>query len=291
MQEYEHEYAEFLYYTPKEFDKESQLWPVRAGRSIAKPNYSVGPKRIECYSLHFVQAGALRLEYEGKRLDIGQDHLFCLFPGVTYHYAIAAAESPLELRWIAIDGPRTKALLALAGLTPETPCIHLARAEAIEEKMDRIQQLLRDTANWKLSVSLELQSLLFGWFAGMTPDAIPKREAEPAGWIRECIDFMELHASEGVSVQQVAAFAGVHRSYFSTVFTRQVGMSPLKYLQQIRMDKARRLLRETDATITEIALSLGYPNLFSFTRAFKNVYSIPPSKVYNGHRDANAGKL
>ncbi|CAG7636686.1 HTH-type transcriptional activator RhaR [Paenibacillus solanacearum] len=288
MQEYEYEYAEFLYYTPKELDKQSQLWPVRGGRSVAKPNYRVGPKRIECYSLHIVQAGSLRLEFEGRRLHLGDNQLFCLFPGVTYHYTLDAADSPLALCWIAIDGPRTRTLLELAGLTPESPSVQLSDARGIEGTMSGIQRLMRDAAGWKPAVSLELQSQLYGLFAALTPDAVPVREGEPSAWIRDCIDFMELHASEGVSVQQVAVFAGVHRSYFSSVFARQVGMSPLKYLQNIRMSKARQLLRETDATITEIALSLGYPNLFSFTRAFKKVYSIPPSKVYNGHRDMDA---
>jgi AraC-like DNA-binding protein len=90
------------------------------------------------------------------------------------------------------------------------------------------------------------------------------------------MDFIELHATEGIFVQQVTAFAGVHRSYFSNVLTSQVGMPPLKYIQKIRMEKAKRLLKETDATITEIALSLGYPNLYTFTRAFKNYYKVPP---------------
>ncbi|WP_244193045.1 helix-turn-helix transcriptional regulator [Paenibacillus taichungensis] len=87
---------------------------------------------------------------------------------------------------------------------------------------------------------------------------------------------MELHATEGISVQQVADFAGVHRSYFSNMFTTQVGLPPLKYMQRIRMDKAKQLLKDTDVTVTEIALSLGYPNLYSFTRAFKIYYKVPP---------------
>ncbi|UUZ84818.1 AraC family transcriptional regulator [Paenibacillus sp. P26] len=276
MQEYDHEFAEFLYYTPRHLDKENQIWPVRAGRSTAKPNYKVGPKRIECYSLHFVLEGEVRFEYQDKRAVVGQGGLFCLFPGMTYHYSIAAEGSPLRLSWVVVDGPRAKALLELAGLTPENPYSYPANAALIDEKMERIQHVMREAANWRPAVSLELQSLLFGWFAGMALDTQHRQKDEPASWIRECIDFMELHASEGVTVQQVAAFAGVHRSYFSSVFTREVGMSPLNYLQKIRMEKAAHLLRETDVSVTEIALSLGYPNLFSFTRAFKNYYSVPP---------------
>lgn len=79
MQEYEYEYAEFIYYTPGYLDKEAQIWPVRAGRSLAKPNYRVGPKRIECYSLHFVHEGMVRLEFDGKRVDLQKNDLFCLF--------------------------------------------------------------------------------------------------------------------------------------------------------------------------------------------------------------------
>jgi AraC-like DNA-binding protein len=279
MQEFEYEHAEFFYYTPRGLDKEGQIWPVRGGRSIAKPNYRVGPKRIDCYSLHLVQEGEVWFEFQGKQVRLGTNDLFCLFPGSTYYYRVAAPESPLRLCWIVMDGPRANALLELAGLTPEAPYKHQYNHLIIEEIMDRVHSLMQNAANWKPGVTLELQSLLFGFFAQITPDIVSKPEEEPVSWIQECIHFMELHASEGVSVQQVASYAGVHRSYFSSVFTREVGSSPLSYLQKIRMEKAKQLLRETDATVTEIALSLGYPNLFSFTRAFKNYYSIPPIRL------------
>lgn len=277
LQEGDYEHAQFIYYTPRKLDKESQIWPVRGGRSLAKPYYKVGPKRIECYSLHLVQEGELWLEFQDKRVRLGKHGLFCLFPGYTYYYRAAAPEPVLRLSWIVMDGPRTKDLLELAGLTPETPYKHLADPVAIEEIMDRMHLLMLDAANWSSGVSLELQSLLFSFFAQITSDRVDKPVDEPAGWIQECIHFMELHASEGVSVQQVATFAGVHRSYLSSVFTRVTGISPLGYLQKIRMEKAKRLLRETDATVTEIALSLGYPNLFSFTRAFKKYCTVPPA--------------
>ncbi|MCS7460604.1 AraC family transcriptional regulator [Paenibacillus doosanensis] len=277
MQEFDYEYAEFIYYTPRNLDKESQFWPIRGGRSTGKPNYKVGPKRIECYSLHLVQEGELVFEYQNHKVTLGPNHLFCLFPGVTYHYSISATNSPLRLCWVAMDGPRIRALLELAGLTPETPYTYQADCAPLEQTMEQILGHMRNASDWRAAVSLELQSLLFALFAGITPDAGERHFGEePAGWIQECIDFMELHATEGVSVQQVASFAGLNRSYFSGVFAREVGMSPHSYLQKIRMEKAKRLLRETEATVTEIALSLGYPNLFSFTRAFKNYCKIAP---------------
>jgi AraC-type DNA-binding domain-containing proteins len=275
MREYDYEYADFIYYTPGELDKASQLWPVRAGRCLAKPHYKVGPKRIECYSLHFVREGRLRLEYEGRQVELAKGDLFVLFPDRTYDYDMLPAERPLEMRWLAIDGDRVEPLLLLAGLMEEEPFRRGAVSSRIEAAADRAIDALERVQRWQPSAALELQGHLYELFAALLPEE-PVHGAELASWIRECAEYMELHASEGITVQQVADFAGVHRSYFTQVFTVEMGMPPVKYLQKIRMEKARRLLIDTDATVTEIGLSLGYPNLYTFTRAFKMYFKASP---------------
>ncbi|MEF2965473.1 AraC family transcriptional regulator [Paenibacillus sp. M1] len=279
LQEYEHEFAEFIYYTPGELDKAARLWPVRAGRSLAKPNYKVGPKRIECYSLHFVLGGKVCFEFGNQRMVLQKDDLFCLFPGRTYHYYMIPSETPLQMSWLALDGSRVKPLLELSGVTPETPFGTKRITSRLRETVDCMLGTMAGYEHWNPVVSLELQGLVCKLLACLALNPSPVHRAEPSGWIRECMDFMDLHATEGISVQQAAEFAGVHRSYFSNVFRSQVGVSPQKYMQKIRMEKAKRLLVETNATVTEIALSLGYPNLYTFTRAFKSYYKAPPLNV------------
>ncbi len=282
MQEYDHEFAEFIYYTPGYLDKEAQLWPVRGGRSIAKANYKVGPKRIDCYSLHFVLEGRVFLEFGDKKVELSKNDLFCLFPGRTYDYYALISEAPLQMNWIALDGSRVKALLGLAGITPERPYGKQLLTSALKETVAHTLDKMAGTERWHPAVSLELQGRVCELMSLLIPDTEPVHSSEPSRWIRACMDFMDLHATEGITVQQVAAFAGVHRSYFSNVFAGQVGVSPQKYLQNIRMEKAKRLLTETDASVTEIALSLGYPNLYTFTRAFKMYYNMPPLAMRTG---------
>nr|WP_094096465.1 AraC family transcriptional regulator [Paenibacillus physcomitrellae] len=281
MQEYEHEYAEFLYYTPGYLDREAQLWPVRAGRNVAKPHYKVGPKRIECYSLHFVLEGNVCFEFEGKRVELQPGDLFCLLPGRTYFYHALPSEQPLRMYWLAIDGSRVKPLLKLAGLVPERPFAKEIVTQQVRELLEDMIEKLGNLERWSPAASLELQGGICRLLAELIPETAPAELTEPSGWIGECIAFMDLHATEGITVQQVAAFAGVHRSYFSNVFTSQIGVSPQKFLQKIRMDKAKRLVIETDASVTEIALSLGYPSLYTFTRAFKMYYKMPPLAMRN----------
>lgn len=279
MQEYEYEFADFIYYTPGDLDKDGRIWPVRAGHSLAKPNYRVGPKRIECYSLHFVQEGRVRLEYEGNQIELQKDDLFCLFPGRTYSYDMPSADKPLQMSWLAVDGDRAKTLLELAGLTHEQPFRKRAVSPSVRASADRVIHALACAKRWNPAGALELQSLVYALFAELITETTPAPESELVGWIQECKSYMELHALEGISVQQVADFAGVHRSYFTHMFTSQAGMPPMKYMQKIRMEKARQMLIETDATVTEIALSLGYPNLYTFTRAFKIYYKESPQAL------------
>jgi len=289
MKEYEYEYANYVYYTPGDLDKEGCIWPVRAGSCLAKPNYKVGPKRIECYSLHFVQEGRLRLEYEGNQVELQKDDMFCLFPGRTYKYEMLPAEKPLQMSWLAVDGTRAMTLLELAGLTYEKPFRTNAVSSKVREAMECVIDTLTCAQRWNPAGALELQSIICAIFAGLITETASAQEAELASWIHECMEYMELHASEGITVQQVADFAGVHRSYFTQIFTSQVGMPPMKYLQKIRMEKARQLLTDTDWAVTEIALSLGYPSLYTFTRAFKIYYRESHLNLRNSIDFSNRG--
>ncbi|MBD2871768.1 AraC family transcriptional regulator [Paenibacillus arenilitoris] len=284
MQEYDHEFADFIYYTPGDLDKEGRIWPVRAGRCIAKPHYKVGPKRIECYSFHFVREGRVRLEFDGHHVELQKDDMFCLFPGRTYYYCMLPSDEPLQMSWIAVDGDRVEGLLELAELSPDRPYREKLAASSVKTTADRLIAALAVAEKWNPAVSLSLQALVCELFAGLVPESATVPSSEPAGWIKGCMDYIELHATEGISVQQVAEFAGVNRSHFSYVFASQVGLPPMKYIQKVRMEKAKRFLRETDATITEIAFSLGYPSLYSFTRAFKIYFDSSPSTVRKARR-------
>jgi AraC-like DNA-binding protein len=67
----------------------------------------------------------------------------------------------------------------------------------------------------------------------------------------------------------MAAFINVHEDYMSKLFKDMLGMSPNKYLQSVRHQQAKRLLRETDNKIERISLEVGYDDFHYFSRIFK----------------------
>ncbi|MDQ6419529.1 AraC family transcriptional regulator [Paenibacillus sp. LHD-117] len=274
-----HERVEFLYHTPSPYELGEKVWVVRGGQSITKPSYHVGPKRMDCYSLHAVTEGKLVLRDGSREFGLSGGDLFCKYKGRSYIYHRDAGCKSLTLCWLAFDGPGAETLLLEAGFTPEDPFVRGRFGASLQTSLTELFQLIRGTqSSENLRHSLDMQSALLRFFACLMEPKPDYSRSPSMEWVRQSVRYIELHAAEGLSVEQLAALAGISRTYFSTAFAEQVGISPLRYIARVRMDKAAKLLGESTASIAEIAYSLGYANPFAFTRAFAAHNGMPPSE-------------
>ncbi|NOU71772.1 helix-turn-helix domain-containing protein [Paenibacillus sp. LMG 31458] len=107
-------------------------------------------------------------------------------------------------------------------------------------------------------------------------------------WVTEAVEFFQLHYTEQLSIERVARMAGVHRSHFTLTFTQRMGLSPQQYVQQLRMDRAKQLLYDHSLTVSEISQSVGYPDLYAFSRAFKKHIGCSPSEYRS--KDKECGR-
>lgn len=274
MREYANEFMEMWYHTPDEFDKTGGLWPLRVGRNVAKPNYQSGPRSIAFHSIHFVREGCVELQFGNQRIVLNKGDLFCLFPDVTYVFRIVPATETLQLMWLAFDGVRAGPMLAMAGLTEQQPYLR----GAIDKDLDiTLQQMLRTMSVRGTKYVIALYGLMYKMFAQLIPESEPgSARVEAGGWVRQSMMFMNAHYAEQITVGDVAKHIGIDRSHFSRTFSQTVGVSPMSYLQKLRMDRGCELLRGTSLSVTEIALTIGYPDLYSFTRAFRNRFGMSP---------------
>ncbi|MBO9606066.1 MAG: helix-turn-helix transcriptional regulator [Paenibacillaceae bacterium] len=77
---------------------------------------------------------------------------------------------------------------------------------------------------------------------------------------------------------ELAKEAGVSESYFYRTFQAHTGLSPMSYLERVRVKEIGRLLAETDEPITELAFRLGYPSSQHFATVFKRHTGMTPSR-------------
>ncbi|MFB4266158.1 AraC family transcriptional regulator [Nonomuraea sp. GTA35] len=80
------------------------------------------------------------------------------------------------------------------------------------------------------------------------------------------------------TVESLGAHAGLSRAGFARRFTALVGQSPLAYLTWWRLASAARMLRESDAPVSEVAERVGYTSEFAFGNAFKREYGVAPGR-------------
>ena len=91
----------------------------------------------------------------------------------------------------------------------------------------------------------------------------------PGFKLRRITDWMAEHMPEEFSLARLAEQAGVSEFHFNRLFKRATGVPPSQYQIKLRMDAARRLLRETKRSVITIAIEVGYSNPSHFARLFR----------------------
>ncbi len=97
--------------------------------------------------------------------------------------------------------------------------------------------------------------------------------------VSSAIRYMEEHMGARVTVDDLASRAGLSLSAFHRVFKEATGESPLQYLKQIRLNKAKYLMVYQDRCVYAAAAAVGYESSTQFSREFKRYFGVPPSRV------------
>jgi len=96
-------------------------------------------------------------------------------------------------------------------------------------------------------------------------------------------DAMDRTYAEPLDVRAVAAVAHISQAHFIRSFRAVFGETPHRYLQRRRVERSMFLLRETDRTITDICLDVGFTSLGTFSRMFREIVGETPSAYRVGH--------
>ncbi|PHV71687.1 hypothetical protein CS063_03750 [Sporanaerobium hydrogeniformans] len=99
--------------------------------------------------------------------------------------------------------------------------------------------------------------------------------------ISAAIDYMYTHYSEELTTYQLAQVIHLSPKYFGSLFLKITGKTVQTYLCEIRIEQAKKQLIETPYSIEQIALSVGFKDVFYFTKCFTKKEGISPGKYRN----------
>ena len=249
------------------------------------PSHSFGPAARNHFLFHYVVSGTGTLFAEnssGKSVSytIKSGQGFMIFPHQICTY-IADETLPWEYAWLEFDGLRAKEAVELAGLDKDQP-VYKSKHKDISKNM---KEEMLYIVNHKEQSSLHLIGHLYLYIDYLVKSSaaaqIYKGNSLRDFYIKEAISFIEQNFQNDISVEDIAAFCNLNRSYFGKIFHENIGKSPQDFLISYRMTKAAELLKLTQLKIAEIGNAVGYTNQLHFSRAFKNVYGISPRQWRN----------
>ena len=94
--------------------------------------------------------------------------------------------------------------------------------------------------------------------------------------IRRVLDYLRRDGFRTPTLREMANIAGLSPTHFGRAFRAATGMAPHQYLQDLRMQRARRLLETTKLSITQIAFDCGFEQSTSFATSFKKLVGVSP---------------
>jgi AraC-like DNA-binding protein len=114
--------------------------------------------------------------------------------------------------------------------------------------------------------------------------------ATPEGRLHAVLRYMESHCDRPITLGDLAAQAHMSKNNFLRVFRKEHKVTPIEFLIRLRMARACEMMQDTALSISEIAYAVGFSDSNYFSRRFREVYGLPPSRYRKSMREEGGGE-
>lgn len=256
----------------------TDLYIVHCGYQKCDPGYSYNHGVPDEYHIHFVLNGKGKLYVDKKEYDAKKNDIF-IIPKYCEFFYEADKEKPWEYMWVTFDGSKAESYLKRINLTKDNPII--SSAVPVSKYKSIVAKIL-ETSELTYANELRRVSFIFELLAEIM-DAQNSTRTDDENYdysnevyMKHAIKYIEENYNH-IKVTDVANYIGINRSYLTTIFKKNLNLSPQRYIIDCRMKIASELLRNSNESIQEIAEKVGYNDCFSFSKTFKHVYSKSPT--------------
>ncbi len=258
------------------YKENAELCIYNCGWQICEKNYTWGPGVRDHYLLHFIVKGKGKYTVNGKVYSVQQGEIFYSKPGELIMYTADATE-PWEYYWVGFNGPYAN---KLAFRLPFKNNMHIHKCLQPEKIKKSIYNIFNSRGSEAHS-EVMMVGRLYILLANLIKEAQisePKKYNLSSQYVNNAIRYIQFNYSHDIGIDDIAKSVGVSRSHLYRVFINNIGRSPVDYLTEYRINEACYLLKSSQLSIAEIAVSVGFYDQFYFSRVFKKIKKVPPSK-------------
>lgn len=262
--------------------KESvELCLTYCGLEECDAGHRVGPNRRKCYVLHVITEGKGTYETKEKVYHLRKGDAFLIYPGEEAFYQ-ADEENPWSYIWIGFAGMKAEECIIHSGFSTKN---HVKKVANISQLYSLVNAML-EAHELTYANELKRNGLLSFFFAQLieeyskqVSEVQMKYSYTGSGYVKNAIAYIAENYTQKIKINELADYIGVNRSYLASSFKKATGYSPQEYLLNLRMEKAKSLLKQTDMPINAISNAVGYTDQLAFSRMFKQHSGLSP-KAY-----------
>lgn len=228
-------------------------------------NFSFPPHMHLCFELITVLQGEMKVTVDGKESVLHRGEAMLIFPNQLH-----SLESERSRHLLCIFSPDL--VRAYYSKTEKSlPKSNLFSPDGyLLEKLDKIEENARSIAK---------KGLIYSICAAFDENAeYQTRKTDQNGLVSKIFAFVEENFDGKCSLEELSARLGYDYAYLSRSFKKASGISYVSYLNAFRLNKACYLLDNTDKTILQCALEVGYSSLRTFNRNFKDRFAVSPAE-------------
>ena len=238
-----------------------------------KPGEAFGPVVRKHYIIEYNLSGYGAVVINSTTFPVRPGDCYILLPGDTVTHMTDAKE-PRTGYWCALKGLSLERYFRAAGITAQKP---FAPPESCGEIRHWMEEMVKVGNCTDSAADLFQTACVYGILSALHK-TVSLSELDLL--IDKAIGIIETNYPEPISVCYLADKTGFSRTYFSEVFKKKTGTTPLAYLTTVRLEKAALLLaNDTNCSIGQVAESVGIDGK-NFSRLFKKKFGISPLRYH-----------
>lgn len=238
-------------------------------------DYKYGPAIRDLFIIFYIQSGRGIFTYSDSSYELKAGQGFVVFPNQVVSYE-ANPLDPWKYTWIRFTGTSAVKYLKDCGFYSSAPILEKVDLDFINSCFKVLMDSEKLTAG-REDLFRGYLHLFFSYHLERNL-ALKKKTILKEEYSNTALEFMELNYGKNITVGDISKYLGISSKYFWRIFSQSTGLPPLKYLINIRIEKASTLLAYTTLKISDISRSVGYDDPLQFSKLFKKVKGISPRK-------------
>ena len=266
--------------------KQNLLYVQEVGLFYSGPAYYTIRKGLDSYLIKLTLSGRGSLEYEGQTYSLNAGDFFWIDCRNPQSYRTASQSDHWHVLWVHFYGANAAGYYSLFRSQNSNSVVgHIPSDSIIQQYLEKLLALYR---SYKGDLHTDIQSAgLLGQLLSSCVEVVSSPLTEPTipPVISNICSYLTDNYDKHITLDDLSSRFAVSKFHLQRTFRKFMGMSPAEYQRKIRMVEAKKLLRTTTLSISEVAYKVGIESTSYFISTFRKYENITPLKYRNAWAD------